>query len=144
MSRVGRFLSRGHTEKRVFYLAAVLVPVVRVGLAVLGFRRVRGWLLQRESRASRIDEATPEMVDWAVQSVARKTLYDRPCLTQSLVVSHLLRRAGFRPEVRIGVKKADDRLEAHAWVEIEGRVVSGGRRSPEIYTPLTSIDELKL
>lgn len=144
MSRIGRFLSRSRTEKRLFFASVLLVPIVRIGLAVLGFQRMRRWLDKRSGADAAGSDATPEIVEWAVQSVAKRTLYDKPCLTQSLVVSHHLRRAGYDPVIRFGVRKSGEALDAHAWVELNGEVVSGGRRAPEIYTPLTSLDELTL
>ncbi|MDX1740632.1 MAG: lasso peptide biosynthesis B2 protein, partial [Rhodothermales bacterium] len=89
MSRVATFLARSRAEKRLFRQAVMLVPLVRIGLAVLGFQRVRRWLRGREDGRV-LSDTNPEMVDWAVQSVARRALHDKPCLTQSLVVSHLL------------------------------------------------------
>jgi hypothetical protein len=39
------------------------------------------------------------------------------------------------------VRKTDsDLLQAHAWVEHGGAVISGGRRSPEIFSTLISAD----
>jgi hypothetical protein len=136
MIRIGRFLSRSRTEKRLFFASVILVPVVRM--------RMRMWLDGRSNDGAAGSDATPEIVEWAVQSVAKRTLYDKPCLTQSLVVSHHLRRAGYDPVIRFGVRKSGEALDAHAWVEVNGEVVSGGRRAPEIYTPLTSLDELTL
>lgn len=44
---------------------------------------------------------------------------DGPCLRESLVTGHLLRRHA--PALRIGVGKDGDNLLAHAWLEIGGR-----------------------
>lgn len=56
------------------------------------------------------------------------------CLERSLVLNHLLRRRGHDARLRIGVRKRqpgslptdagiDSAIEAHAWVEVDGRVV---------------------
>lgn len=44
---------------------------------------------------------------------------DGPCLRESLVIGHLLRR--HRPALRIGVRRDGDDVLAHAWLEIDGR-----------------------
>jgi hypothetical protein len=58
----------------------------------------------------------------------------------------LLRRNGFEPQLRIGVVKENtNRIKAHAWVELDGKIVIGGPQSQvEKYTPLPNLDELKL
>lgn len=43
------------------------------------------------------------------------------CLVRSLVLAHLLRRK--RARIRIGARVRESRLEAHAWVEVDGGVV---------------------
>jgi len=54
------------------------------------------------------------------------------CLRQSLVVWFLLRRRGLPAELRIGARKVEDRLEAHAWVESNGLCLDGTRELAEM------------
>jgi transglutaminase superfamily protein len=54
---------------------------------------------------------------------------DGPCLRQALVTGHILRR--YEPVLRLGVSNKDA-LQAHAWVEVRGRVVGDVGE----YTPL--------
>jgi len=46
------------------------------------------------------------------------------CLTRSLVLHALLRRAGLDATLVIGAARDGRRLHAHAWVELEGTVLS--------------------
>ena len=48
------------------------------------------------------------------------------CLVRALAASWLLRLNGFNPVLRYGVTRVSDGLDAHAWIEIDGRVVLGG------------------
>jgi hypothetical protein len=43
------------------------------------------------------------------------------CLDRSLCLWWLLQRQGWAPDLRIGVRKVEGVLEAHAWVEEAGR-----------------------
>jgi len=71
---------------------------------------------------------------WAAHAVGRRLLPERPCLTQALVLQYLLlRRGDDAPELHIGVAKGEDGLQAHAWVERNGRVLIGGTNSPREY-----------
>jgi hypothetical protein len=46
---------------------------------------------------------------------------DGPCLRQSLVAGHILRR--HHPILRLGVATEQNSVQAHAWVEVAGLVV---------------------
>jgi hypothetical protein len=72
--------------------------------------------------------APPAMdrLTWAVETVSR-FVPAATCLTQALAAQVLLTRRGRAARLHIGVSKAEGRkLEAHAWVESQGRVVIGG------------------
>ena len=58
-----------------------------------------------------------------VRAAAREGLGRPNCLSRSLVLWWLLARQGFPAELRIGARKKDGALEAHAWVELAGRVL---------------------
>ena len=45
------------------------------------------------------------------------------CLTLSLVLFRMLVRQGIRPQLLIGLPPSPSSHEAHAWIEVEGRVV---------------------
>ena len=61
------------------------------------------------------------------------------CLGVALAACYMLRRYGYAADLRIGVSKEDVRaLDAHAWVELDGRVFVGGSRSPLRYRNLKS------
>ena len=46
------------------------------------------------------------------------------CLEESLGLWYLLRKQGIVSTLRIGVRKADGRFEAHAWVEYGGEALN--------------------
>jgi len=47
------------------------------------------------------------------------------CLTKALAARAILRHYGQTACIRIGVAKADTLIDAHAWVEVDGRIVFG-------------------
>jgi hypothetical protein len=64
---------------------------------------------------------------WAVDVAAGNVPVRARCLERSLTLWWLLRRRGVGAEVELGVRKTDaGELEAHAWVEVAGRVVNDG------------------
>jgi hypothetical protein len=43
------------------------------------------------------------------------------CLERALAAKRVLRRRGFNAELHIGVRRADQGYEAHAWLTLDGR-----------------------
>jgi hypothetical protein len=108
-----------------------LLPLTGLALWVAGFRRWQALLtrlapvryvpankdvaaLVREGRA----------IARLVDAVARRGPYSATCLPRSLTLWWLLRRRGIDSYLRIGVRKEAGRLEAHAWVELQGLVLN--------------------
>ena len=117
--------------------AGGLTICVRVGLwtsslsrVTRGLRSVATTLPQRSPATTRYRMRAA----WAAHAVGQRLLPERPCLTQALVLQYLLlRRGDDAAELHIGVTKKDKTLQAHAWVERNGRVLIGGTDSPEKY-----------
>ena len=55
-----------------------------------------------------------------VNAADRHGLVHPSCLAKSLTLWWLLGRQGITSRLRIGIRKQNDQLEAHAWVEREG------------------------
>ena len=64
---------------------------------------------------------------------ARWPFADGPCLRQSLVTGHVLRR--HHPVLRLGVANPDSGLQAHAWVEVDGFPIG----ESSAFTPLINV-----
>lgn len=120
---------------RVLGEAAVLLLFVRIGLRTVSYSRLRAWLDRCADTPASTHRSISD-VTWAVGATGRR-LAGTTCLAEALVAHAMLRRRGHRPLLRIGVRQGDlsavarrakaDRsiLEAHAWVECDGRVVMG-------------------
>jgi hypothetical protein len=114
--------------------AAVLVAVLRAGLAVLPFRVVLGIVKAvapgdgpRAAARPRASREEAELALWGAAAAGRAVLRRNPCLPRALAALILLRRRGVPAELRIGVARDEGgALKAHAWVESEGAVVAGG------------------
>jgi hypothetical protein len=128
-------------DRRLLAQAAPLVVAARLGLWLLPFR-VLPSLLERLARliARRASmPVAPERIAWAVVAVSSYVPL-ATCLTQALAARALLARQGCPAQLRIGVSRAaHGQLAAHAWVEVDQRVIVGGSISGR-YTPLLSIE----
>jgi hypothetical protein len=117
------FLRLKGPDRRLLLGGWVAVAATRLGLTVLGYRRLRAFA------ARPVEDMAPERdlarVAWAVRRAA-KWAPGATCLTQALAAQIMLARKGYRTSIRIGVAPAvAGRFEAHAWLMSGERVVIG-------------------
>src|SRR5690606_37178790 len=104
------------------WMAATL-PLIHGALRTFGYPRTRAWLEQRSQHPAP-RTATPADLESALAAAriaaiaGRRGLVTATCLRQALLLHWLLRRRGLQPELRIGVRKQGEALDAHAWVEL--------------------------
>lgn len=103
----------------------LLLAAARLGLVVFGFRRTT--LILRRLAGKRPCTDTALLVNWA-SGWTRRLRPLGTCLSGSLALSTLLEGAGVPCEVRLGVRRHRGSFQAHAWVELDGRPLNGGRR----------------
>lgn len=105
---------------------ALLVPIVSLSLASLGFQRTVRWLA-RTARPNRPDSrdaiVVMPIVD-ASQRVRRMAPWAGRCLARTLALWWQLRRQGVEAKLHIGLRQSSGQLEAHAWLVNDGRVLN--------------------
>ena len=127
----------------IFFYALFLLPVTAFLVRRFRFKDLLNWMDSKIPQGGGIDQQREPAVQQAhrVTRLFLRALYYSPikgkCLSQSLVLWHLLKRKGIQSELRIGVRKKDDRLslatdnfDAHAWVEFQGEVLND---RPDVY-----------
>lgn len=133
-----RKLNRLPWSDRVLLVrAGLLTVVVRLALDLLPFRLWRAWLIHREppapARVSRDVISIADRCAWAARVASRFFPRSDTCLVHAIVAQRLLRSRGIDSVVQIGVARgADAKFEAHAWVEMGGRVVIGDNPSRDL------------
>jgi hypothetical protein len=130
MNRWQRYRRLVPEDRQLLLRAMVLLPCTEAGLRLFGFRRWQLLLAKRHSGLGDSASATGDKLPLAqrtasiVVAASRQGLIKGNCLSQSLVLWHLLRRAGTSPDLRIGVRRSAGRMEAHAWVEFQGVILN--------------------
>ena len=139
--RAGKFARMRAADKWLFVRIYVALVRVRVALWVRPFDRVREYARQLgEKRAADTSKRLSahdltSLVNAAACYIPRAT-----CLTQALVADAILRRYGYAAELKIGVGRGEtNRFQAHAWVELDGKVVIGDLPLLDQYTPLPDL-----
>jgi Transglutaminase-like superfamily len=124
-------------ERRLLAEAWLLLGLTKTGLVVSRFGVVRGSLDRYAHRSTR-PNASPEQAAWAVAAAARRLPGGATCLPRALVCDAMLRRRGYPARLHIGVagRGGVARLRAHAWVEMDDRVVIGDLDDLAGFAPL--------
>jgi hypothetical protein len=116
-----RFNALEHRARGLFLRAAVLLPLVSLSLRLRGFCKTQAFLERlltssnRESEPSTLQSIT--LTVRMVRAAVRHSLGHPTCLEESLALWWLLGRQGIASELRLGVRKQNQKFEAHAWVE---------------------------
>jgi hypothetical protein len=114
----------------MFRRAAILLPLVRWSLRLRGYGKTFTSLQRRVQPQAKGTEILPEVHE-AVQATCRMvraalrySLTEFSCLEESLTLWYLLRKQGIPACLRIGVRKENEKFEAHAWVEHGGEALN--------------------
>jgi hypothetical protein len=127
--RLRRFSALERPAQSLFLRAFVLLPVVSLSLRWRGFRVTRAALERFLSNPNSKQDNTvasgrAALVAHMVNSADRHGLVHPSCLAKSLALWWLLGREGISSELRIGIRKENEKFEAHAWVERDGAAVN--------------------
>jgi hypothetical protein len=132
-SRARKVLDRAASltwrERRTVVWVWSVLPVIWLMLRVFALPRILQ-MLDPKGGASRSGDARSGLEEarraaWLVNGAARASPFRSSCLSRSLVLWRLLRGRGVPAEIRLGVRKRGGALDAHAWVEVNGRAVDG-------------------
>ncbi|HEY9875191.1 MAG TPA: lasso peptide biosynthesis B2 protein [Candidatus Obscuribacterales bacterium] len=144
MRRLRKFLSLTASDRQLVVSAALLLAGIRLGLWLLPFKTLRHLLTliaQAPLELQPTNQVSVDKVVWAVAVVSRYMPGEVKCLARALATEVLLGRSGHQAELRIGVAKGEQgQLEAHAWVESQGRIVIGALKDLARYTPLPTLE----
>src|SRR4051812_21392185 len=134
MRRVKRFFSLPPDERRLLLRALYRLSTTCCKLHLLPPSKVRALLADHFPQNTAARKYSQEQIAWAVR-VAARYVPTANCLPQAIVAKQFLEEQGLHPALRIGVQPPglqEERrgssalsLKAHAWVELDGRIVLG-------------------
>lgn len=135
-----KFLHLTKRDLQHLVSTALLLGAIKLGLLLLPFQTLRRLLVsitRATSQLQEVDKAYIDKVIWAVAVASRYMPGGAKCLAQAMATQVLLGRRGYPAALRIGVAKGEaGQLEAHAWVESQGKIIIGGLRDLLHFTPL--------
>ena len=120
-----RFSALGRPAQALFLRALGMLPLVSLSLRLRGFHPTRTTL--KRKLAHSLAQEDSESVDKQAALTARMVhaadrhgMVHPSCLAKSLTLWWLLGRQGITSRLRIGIRKENGKLQAHARVEREG------------------------
>ena len=127
--RLRRFSALGRPAQSLFLRAMVLLPFVSLSLRWRGFRLTKAALQRFLSNANSEQNSTDlqkraALTAHLVNSADRHGFTHPSCLAKSLTLWWLLGRQGIGSHLRIGIRKENEKFEAHAWVERNGAALN--------------------
>ena len=131
-----RFWRLSPQEKSWFLQAAVWLPLTGLGIRWMGLRRWMSFLEHLPAPAiSTHDALPPDATARMVAAAARRIPFSSNCLQRSVVLWWLFRCRGFAAKLWFGSRKEGDLLEAHAWVDLDGRRFDVSEAAPTDFMP---------
>lgn len=144
MRKILKFLLLPYQKKKLFSKSLLFVGLIRLCLWILPYRLLVKWLsvlgsskdLNRSNDWNLIKEVSSSV------RICAKYVPFASCLTQALATQTLLRLRKQNSILKLGVDKDENgKLIAHAWVEIDGKIIIGGLSDINRYSVLTSNKE---
>lgn len=147
MPKLIKFLRLTAEDKYFLVKTAFLLATIRLGLWVLPFQTLCHLLSRWKGADTWGRNANPSSVNRIIWGINLMSSYvpAASCLTKALAALMLLGRNGQPACLRFGVAKGlQGELEAHAWVESQGRIVIGTRSDLPRYTMLSPTEKIVL
>lgn len=116
-------------ERRLIAEAILVVAATRIALWILPFGVVHRYATRAPRRPRSLDA---KKIAATVAKVARRA----SCLTRVLAASIVLARHGHASTARIGIRDTGTGVEAHAWLEHNGRPILGDDPPPGTFVAL--------
>lgn len=127
--RLRRFSALGRPAQSLFLRTILLLSLVSLSLRWRGFRATRA-TLERFLSSSNLEQDAAAASRRAALNAHMVNVADRyglvhpSCLAKSLALWWLLGRDGIASDLRIGIRKENEKFEAHAWVERDGAALN--------------------
>ncbi len=129
--RLKKWIALSPAERRTIVFLMIVLPIVDGGVRILGYARCRSLLTRAQApfgwagRGALVAESAVDAPRLArlVGIAALNGPYRAACLCRALTLWAMLKGSGVDARMKFGVRRQNETIEAHAWVECEGRVL---------------------
>lgn len=134
------FKGLSSNNKLLFIQAFLLLPIVNLSIKLFGFNRVYRFMyeqnLSRSNKQNPLSEEKKEVTEIVemVKKVHWRVYKGITCLPKNLVMWWMLGKKGIKTRLIIGVKKSEDGIIGHAWLEYNTKVINEKQSVVDEYT----------
>lgn len=111
-------------HQQLIFKARILIILTEISVRICGLKKTEVILsLFTKEKVQPNHRSTVVTIDRYTiifNQIKQKTSLNGRCLSQSLVMRHLLREEGITSELKIGVMHRNEQFNAHAWLEKGG------------------------
>lgn len=118
---IGAFFTIPSTDKWLFLRSLILLYRYKILLGFMSFEAISTNLKDESNSVE--DQEFARSVRKAIRRAGKLCFWKNLCLTQSFVAKHLLNKKNIASTGYLGVRKQEDEIFAHAWVESSGIMV---------------------
>ena len=138
MNKIRRIIVLPAHEKGIVARALFWLWFFRLRNLILPYRLTKKWLSEEVGTYPTPGLQNVAIIKGVTRSVRTCSRYvpGATCLTQALAARAMLRHYGQEANIRLGVIKSEVSIDAHAWVEIDGRIVLGQSTNSPHYAVL--------
>ncbi len=130
LNKIKKFQAWEWQQQKTFLHAYFLLGFIRAAVLLLSFKRLSQSLQHHPEQAplKPLDEAQlkqAEAIGTAVVIAARYTPWNSNCLAQALTAQRMLVQQHIPGMFFLGVKKDQQQLDAHAWLQCDEHILTG-------------------
>lgn len=96
------------------------LPLVRVALHIFHIKRLIAWSECEIAQPQREGLISAAKLEYLINIAATRGPIRTNCFPRALIFCRTLRQNGHAAELKLGVNSSLEKLQAHAWVELEG------------------------
>lgn len=140
--RFAKFVALSNTDRRMVVQAFLALGAVDLGLRTRGFQALVEQAQTAGESATRAvlpnDLTRAHQYARWLDVASRFHIVSAHCLHRSLALHRWLLNEGLPSDLRIGVRKENNELKAHAWVELDGQILNDPPNAVAGFTPLAN------
>lgn len=143
MNRLQKFNQLSRPEKLLFLQTMLVLTSVTLGLRALPWLKLQRLLLKLANWHARSAVRRRVSLLSISRSIRAASHYipKATCLPQALTAQHLLIWNSYPADFQIGVAKdANGKLEAHAWVTSQNKIIVGGEGTTNRFVSLSAME----
>ena len=146
LNKIQKFRALEWSQKKYFLQAYLLLGIMRAAILLVSFKRLSRSLQhhpeQAPSQPLDVEQLKrAEAIGWAVMTAARYTPWNSNCLAQALAAQRMLSQQHIPGMFFLGVKKDQQQLDAHAWLQCDGQILTG-KAGHEAFTVVSTFSWL--